>query len=370
MRKKDRGIRSVFYDGVSATYGRSMRIVSRKEFYWDMNEVDFIKICNEEKHKLGMDGTKAWEVAIQNAVEQAVPDQQWYDTTKISIFEELLSGKAVMTVCHEVWNDVEKELGRDWKGKDGFFIEVSEGDDELAEFIIESAWNSSDPKLKEYPAAIRFEVPETGSYRFPVSKEHAAQLLHEIEAGVSVFGKHENTKSVFFTTLAKELLPEFKRGMDGQPGMEALQEKIKEIESVLEDKDRTIELYKNYGCLAAEKRVVYTYGAEAEMATCSEVIQAKIPEGWELYETSLGDKMVQAPWGWNYGINEVLSGNEHPCFFALDKHGREHFARLQVQGEHMEKKAGLDEKIQDAMKEKAQKGNKEQKVKNEELERQ
>ena len=317
-----------------------------------MNEVDFIKICNEEKHKLGMDGTKAWEVAIQNAVEQAVPDQQWYDTTKISIFEELLSGKAVMTVCHEVWNDVEKELGRDWKGKDGFFIEVSEGDDELAEFIIESAWNSSDPKLKEYPAAIRFEVPETGSYRFPVSMKHAEELLKEIEAGVSALGEHDTTTSVLFTTLAKELLLEIKRGMDGQPGMEALQEKIKEIESVLEDKERTIELYKNYGCLAAEKRVVYTYGAEAETATCSEVIQAKIPEGWELYETSLGDKMVQAPWGWNYGINEVLSGNEHPCFFALDKHGREHFARLKVQGERVEKKTGLDAKIQDAVKEK------------------
>lgn len=335
-----------------------------------MKDIDFLKICNEEKHKLAMDGLKAWEVAIQNAVEQAVPDQDWYQTTKVDIFEELLSGKAPLLVCEKVWQDVEQELGRDWKGKNGFFIEVSEGDDELAEFIIECAWNSSDPKLKEYPTAIRFEVPETGSYRFPVSMKHAEQLLKEIEAGVSALGEHDTTTSVLFTALAKELLPEIKRGMDGKPGMEALQQKVEDIEELLDGKDRTIELYKNYGCLAAEKRVVYTYGGEAETATCSEVIQAKIPKGWELYETSLGDKMVQAPWGWNYGINEVLSGNEHPCFFALDKHGREHFARLKVQGEHVEKKTGLDEKIQDAMKEKAQKGNKEQKVKNEELERQ
>lgn len=338
-----------------------------------MEHVDFLRICNEEKKKLGMDGLenelKVWETAIQNAVEQAVSDQEWYQTTKVSIFAELLAGKMPVTVIDEVWRDVEQELGRDWKGKDGFFIEVSEEYDELAEFIIESAWNSSDPKLKEYPVAIRFEVPETGSYRFPVSMKHAEELLKEIEAGVSALGEHDTTASVLFTTLAKELLPEIKRGMEGKPGMEALQEKIKDIEAILEGKDRTIELYKNYGCLAAEKRVLYTYGGEHPSATCSEVIRAKIPKGWELYETSLGDKMVQAPWGWNYGINEVLSGNENPCFFALDKHGRECFASLQVQGAHVEKKAGLNAKIQNAVKEKAQKGNKEQKVKNEELER-
>ena len=84
---------------------------------------------------------------------------------------------------------------------------------------------------------------------------------------------------------------------------------------------KTIEIYENYGCLAAEKRKVYTYGAEHATATCCEKITAEIPDGWELFENTMGQKMVKAPWGWEYGINEVLKGNERPEFCAMDKNG-------------------------------------------------
>ena len=50
----------------------------------------------------------------------------------------------------------------------------------------------------------------------------------------------------------------------------------------------------------------------------------EVPEGWELYENRIGKTMVTSPWGENYGINEVLQGNEKPCFYALDHGGKGH----------------------------------------------
>lgn len=80
----------------------------------------------------------------------------------------------------------------------------------------------------------------------------------------------------------------------------------------------TINIYANYGVLAAEKRIVYTYGAEHAHATCSDKLTVEIPSGWELLEASLGE-VVKSPWGWNYEINEVLGGNKYPHFIAKDK---------------------------------------------------
>lgn len=39
--------------------------------------------------------------------------------------------------------------------------------------------------------------------------------------------------------------------------------------------------------------------------------------------------MVTAPWGWNYEINEVLQGNEKPCFYAIDKNMDKHKVYLE-----------------------------------------
>lgn len=82
---------------------------------------------------------------------------------------------------------------------------------------------------------------------------------------------------------------------------------------------KTIEIYCNYGVLAAEKRNVYTYGAEHPHATCSDKMTVAVPEGWEVYQNQMGQTMVTAPWGWDYEINEVLQGNEYPYFRAYDK---------------------------------------------------
>lgn len=56
----------------------------------------------------------------------------------------------------------------------------------------------------------------------------------------------------------------------------------------------------------------------------------EIPEGWEVFENAMGNLMVTAPWGWEYEINEVLQGNEKPCFYALDKsmNGRRQYLKV------------------------------------------
>lgn len=82
---------------------------------------------------------------------------------------------------------------------------------------------------------------------------------------------------------------------------------------------KTIEIYQNYGVLGAEKRSVYTFGGEHPHAVCSDRLTVEIPEGWELYETVYGDIAVTSPWGQNYAINDVLSGEKYPYFRAYDK---------------------------------------------------
>ena len=90
----------------------------------------------------------------------------------------------------------------------------------------------------------------------------------------------------------------------------------------------TIQIYKNYGVLTAEKRNVYTYGCEAETAVCWDEMAVKILEGWELHENDFR-KFVESPWGWRYDINDVLCGNEYPHFEAIDKCGKTKRYRLE-----------------------------------------
>lgn len=91
-----------------------------------------------------------------------------------------------------------------------------------------------------------------------------------------------------------------------------------------------IKIYCNYGVLAAEKRNIYTYGAPHDAAACYDEMTVEIPEEWEPYENNVGDFMVTAPWGWSYSINEVLQGNEKPCFYALDKSMKGHRTYLKI----------------------------------------
>lgn len=85
-------------------------------------------------------------------------------------------------------------------------------------------------------------------------------------------------------------------------------------------------IFCNYGVLGAEKRNVYTYGNEHPCATCSDEMMVMLPDKkcFTLFENTDGRLMVVSEWGWQYEINEVLQGNEKPCFYAVDKDGKEH----------------------------------------------
>lgn len=85
--------------------------------------------------------------------------------------------------------------------------------------------------------------------------------------------------------------------------------------------NKEFKIFKNCGTLAAEKRNMYTYGGAHPLSDYAEEVTVRLPsnEFFELEENSAGDLFVRSAWGWDYEINELLQGDENPCFFALDK---------------------------------------------------
>lgn len=71
---------------------------------------------------------------------------------------------------------------------------------------------------------------------------------------------------------------------------------------------------------------MYTYGCKHSRGICADEIKAKLPENnyFQIYETAMGDLAVESAWGWQYSINDVLQGDEKPCFYAIDKDGDGH----------------------------------------------
>lgn len=90
----------------------------------------------------------------------------------------------------------------------------------------------------------------------------------------------------------------------------------------------TFKGYVNYGCLAAEKRPVFTAGAPDSTATVSDPVEYTVPDGWELGENAAGQTLVTAPWGWTYDPNELLEGKENPYFGGIDKDGNKFQIKL------------------------------------------
>lgn len=94
-----------------------------------------------------------------------------------------------------------------------------------------------------------------------------------------------------------------------------------------------IKIYANYGCLAAEKRTIYTYGNPAESAVTYDILTVKIPNGYSAFENNSGELIVESPWGRNYTVNELLAGSKkNPAFVAIDQHMKRHHDILEVVG--------------------------------------
>ena len=76
-----------------------------------MSKAGFLKACLEEALCFPPNtGIKAWEMAIQKVIEEMFPEKNWYDVTRVSIFNKLLAGKAPVDVCEMVWQDLEKMM--------------------------------------------------------------------------------------------------------------------------------------------------------------------------------------------------------------------------------------------------------------------
>lgn len=87
--------------------------------------------------------------------------------------------------------------------------------------------------------------------------------------------------------------------------------------------------YKNYGVLAAEKRIVWTCDRPHFRATCSDEVEVKVPEKWDLWKNVCDETCVTSPEGEKFLIAEILKGNENPCFSYYDKNGKERIVRLE-----------------------------------------
>lgn len=59
----------------------------------------------------------------------------------------------------------------------------------------------------------------------------------------------------------------------------------------------TTTIHRNYGCLAAEKRCVYTHKVPAETAVTYDRLVVETPDGWDAYETPAEDIVLTPPDG-------------------------------------------------------------------------
>ena len=92
---------------------------------------------------------------------------------------------------------------------------------------------------------------------------------------------------------------------------------------IKEDSMQTIEIYKNYGVLGAEKRTVYTFSAEHPHATYHDKIKVVVPDGWTIYQNQMRQMMITSPWGWNYNVDELLTNiNGRAAFRGMDRNMR------------------------------------------------
>ena len=95
-------------------------------------------------------------------------------------------------------------------------------------------------------------------------------------------------------------------------------------------KKENMKIYKNYGCLSAEKRIVYTYGAVEPTAVTYEEIEVQLPEGWKEAENNMGSTIIVSPEGDVFLPNKILCGNECPCLQWIDANKHDRRIKLKV----------------------------------------
>lgn len=95
---------------------------------------------------------------------------------------------------------------------------------------------------------------------------------------------------------------------------------------------KTLEIYANYGVLAHEKKVIYTYPESKSSAKYSEKITVEIPESVKCSENYYGEILLEVPGShYTYLVRELLSSQlNKPALAWIDNQGRQHTAILKV----------------------------------------
>lgn len=76
-----------------------------------------------------------------------------------------------------------------------------------------------------------------------------------------------------------------------------------------------MKIYRNYGVLGAEKRIVYTCDAPHCSAIVTDEIEVELPKGWKASKNIAGQTLVKNSRGLVFLMDEILGGSEYPCFF-------------------------------------------------------
>lgn len=96
----------------------------------------------------------------------------------------------------------------------------------------------------------------------------------------------------------------------------------------------TIDVYVNYGCLAAEKVNIYTYSNPHPSAVCFDVVTVEIPSEFDARYNSYGSLILRHPdFSYDYKVDELLDGDRHQiqpyfCFYCESGYLKKY--RLQV----------------------------------------
>lgn len=80
---------------------------------------------------------------------------------------------------------------------------------------------------------------------------------------------------------------------------------------------KIFDIYKNYGCLGADKRAVYTVITPDSTAKCYDRLTVEVPAGWDIWESTSGELCATIPDGIDFPtravpVRDILCGDERP----------------------------------------------------------
>lgn len=93
---------------------------------------------------------------------------------------------------------------------------------------------------------------------------------------------------------------------------------------------KQFDIYKNYGCLGADKRAVYSVGCPSATAKCYDKLTVEAPAGWEFWESESGELGATTPDGTNYPVRDILCGDERPMLRIWTPDGGDIFTPLHI----------------------------------------